>query len=206
WRVHAARRTPRADDPISRLDSQKAGSIAVHTLDVTDSAAIAALARELSGEPIDTLLNNAGVYEDRDTAFGAADPEAWVRVLRVNTIAPLKMAEAFVEHVASSRRRLIATISSRMGSIEDNGSGGYYLYRSSKAAANMVVRSLSRDLKPRGIVCVALSPGWVRTDMGGPSAPLSVEQSVTGLRRVMDRLTPADTGRFLEHDGAEVPW
>jgi len=93
-----------------------------------------------------------------------------------------------------------------MGSIEDNSSGGSYLYRSSKAAVNMVVKSLAIDLKPRGIKVVVFHPGWVKTDMGGPNAMISVEQSVSGIRKVISSLTLADSGQFLAYDGRKLPW
>jgi len=206
WRVHASCRRPASAKELDVLRRRCEGRLAVHQLDVTDPGQIRSLAEALRDESIDILLNNAGVYGEGQTSFGHADESVWLDVLRVNTIAPLRMAEAFVGHVARSQRRIIATVSSRMGSIDDNGSGGYYPYRSSKAGVNMVMRSLARDLAPRRIIAVALSPGWVRTEMGGPQAPLSPERSVSGLRKVLTSLTLRDSGRFLEHDGAEVLW
>ena len=124
----------------------------------------------------------------------------------VNSMAPLKMVEAFVKQIARSKRKLIVTITSQMGSIADNGSGGSYLYRSSKAAANMVVKSLAVDLKEQGITSVAFNPGWVKTDMGGPDAMIPVEQSVADMRKVIAGLTLADTGKFIGNDGLVIPW
>jgi len=124
----------------------------------------------------------------------------------VNVLGPMRMAEAFVENVSRSQRRIIACVSSRLGSIADNTSGGSYLYRSSKAALNAVVKSLSVDLKDRGIVAVALHPGWVQTDMGGPKAPIRPQESVQGLRKVLEGLKAVDSGKFLSYDGSEVPW
>jgi NAD(P)-dependent dehydrogenase (short-subunit alcohol dehydrogenase family) len=116
------------------------------------------------------------------------------------------MAEAFVEQIARSRLKLIVTLTSQMGSIDDNSSGGSYLYRSSKAAANMVVKSLAVDLQDKGITAVAFHPGWVKTDMGGPDALIPVEQSVSGMRKVIAGLTLEDTGRFIGYDGRVIPW
>jgi len=127
-------------------------------------------------------------------------------VFRVNTMAPLRMAERFVAQVARSERRLIANVSSRMGSIGDNSRGGSYIYRSSKAALNMVVKSLSADLAGRGIAVVAFHPGWVQTDMGGPEAAITAAESVAGMRAVIERLGPADNGKFFDYDGSEIPW
>jgi NAD(P)-dependent dehydrogenase (short-subunit alcohol dehydrogenase family) len=129
-----------------------------------------------------------------------------LRAFEINTIAPLKMAEAFVEHVAKSRLKVIATLSSKMGSMSDNTSGGYYLYRSSKAAVNMVMTSLAQDIEPRGIKVALLHPGWVQTDMGGPNALITPKQSVAGMLKVMTQLGWQDSGRFLAYDGSEIGW
>ena len=118
----------------------------------------------------------------------------------------MKMVECFVEHVARSRLRKIVTLSSKMGSIADNGSGGSYLYRTSKVAVNMVMKSLAIDLKPRGIAAATLHPGWVKTEMGGPNALITTEQSVTGMRAVIDQLSTSNAGRFIAYDGQEIPW
>jgi len=138
--------------------------------------------------------------------FGATDYAEWNRVLAVNLLAPMKMAEAFVEHVASSEQKKIVTLTSVMGSIRDNTSGGYYVYRSSKAAANAVMKSMAVDLKARGIIAVPMHPGWVRTDMGGPSAPVETADSAAGMRKVIESLTLSDSGRFLHFQGKELPW
>ncbi|MDH3474704.1 MAG: SDR family oxidoreductase, partial [Rhodospirillales bacterium] len=154
---------------------------------------------------VDLLINNAGVYGPRDDTKKVAF-DRWGEVFEVNTIAPLRVAQRFLEQVARSERKLIVNISSRMGSIGDNTGGGEYIYRSSKAALNMVVKSLSVDLAGRGVTVVAFHPGWVQTDMGGPSAVITPEESVAGMRAVIEGLTPADTGRFLNYDGSEIPW
>jgi NAD(P)-dependent dehydrogenase (short-subunit alcohol dehydrogenase family) len=202
WRVIACAR--QADAPALRQLAATGGSVSTHALDVSDFAAIDALAAELSGTPIDVLLNVAGVMGSK--GFGATDYAEWSRVLTVNVLAPMKMAEAFVEHVAASEHKKIVTLTSRMGSIGDNTSGGYYAYRSSKAAANAVMKSLALDLAGRGIIAVPIHPGWVRTDMGGPSAPLATPDSAVGMRRVIAGLTAADSGRFLQYEGREIPW
>ncbi|MCH7931701.1 MAG: SDR family oxidoreductase [Proteobacteria bacterium] len=206
WRVHAGYRDPDAADALAAVASNAAGRVSVHRLDVADAAEIAALAESLRDEALDVLLNNAGLSGGRFRTFGKTDYGLWEETLRVNTLAPLRMAEAFVGHVARSERRLIVFISSRMGSISDNMNGGAYVYRSSKAALNAVVKSMAVDLKRRGIGVVALHPGWVATDMGGSAAPLSPAESVDGMAAVIERLTPADSGRFLSYDGSAIPW
>lgn len=156
--------------------------------------------------PVDLLLANAGIMGDRAQMFGSIDTEEMLELFRVNSIAPLRLAQALAGNVAMSNRKLIAFQSSQMGSIGDNRSGGYYAYRASKAALNMIAKGVANDLKSRGIIAVTLHPGWVKTRMGGSSAPLSVEQSVAGQQRLFDKLTLADTGRFFNFDGKELPW
>lgn len=200
WTVHAACRQPARATALAELAPQ----VERHRLDVTDALQVAALARRLAGEPIDLLLNNAGVYGPK-TAFGESDYESWLGIFNVNTLGPMRMAEAFVEHLAKSERRLIVNVTSRLGSIAEN-SGGRFAYRSSKAALNMVGNSLAIELKPRGITVLMVHPGWVQTDMGGPSASITPEESIAGLRKVFDRATPADSGRFFDWKGEEIPW
>jgi NAD(P)-dependent dehydrogenase (short-subunit alcohol dehydrogenase family) len=202
WRVLACARS--TDAPALRqLVADQAG-VTAHALDVADYAAVDQLAAELSGTPIDVLLNNAGVMGS--ARFGETDYAQWTHVLTVNALAPMKMAEAFVEHIATSEQKKIVTLTSKMGSIGDNTSGGYYAYRSSKAAANAVMKSMAADLAARGIIAVPIHPGWVRTDMGGASASLETVDSAAGMRKVIAALKPADSGRFLQYDGKEIAW
>ena len=175
-------------------------------LDVTDSATIKAAAIELDGQAIDLLLNNAGVMGPRGQTIGNIDYDAWAKVLDANTVGPMRVAEAFVDNVARSDRKLIVTLTSGMGSLADNTSGGSIAYRSSKAAVNMVMRSLAIDLAPRGITCVVVNPGWVQTEMGGPHARISPAESVTKLRHLIDTLGPTQSGKFFNYDGREYPW
>ncbi len=206
WRVHACCRAPEAAETLSRLAADNS-AITLHTLDVADFSQIDRLADDLSGAAIDLLLNNAGVYPDRGhSEFGETDYDAWALGFRVNTMAPLRMAEAFVEHVARSQQKKIALVTSKMGSVADNSSGAYYIYRSSKAALNMVAKSLAIDLAPRNIAVALLHPGWVQTDMGGPDAWITPEQSISGMRKVIDKVTLDDSGVFYAYDGQQVPW
>src|SRR5262245_57555809 len=142
----------------------------------------------------------------RGQTIGNVDYEAWARVLDANTMGPMRISEAFVDHVARSDRKLIVTLTSGMGSLADNTSGGPIAYRSSKAAVNMVMRSLAIDLAPRSITCVVVNPGWVQTDMGGPHARISPTESVTKLRRLIDTFRPVESGKFFNYDGREYPW
>jgi len=212
WRVLACARHPDAG-PLADLAGGQP-QVSRHALEVTDASSVAALAASLDDTPIDVLLNVAGVMHRRhDTAdgaprpaFGGFDYDDWARVLAVNVLGQARVAEALVDHVAASDQKKIVTLSSELGSVGGNKSGGLYAYRSSKAAVNALMKSMAIDLAPRGIVAVPMPPGWVRTDMGGPKAPLSAEESAAGMRRVIAGLTLADSGRFLQWDGQELPW
>lgn len=174
-------------------------------LEMTDYRQIRRFAGKLKGEPIDLLFCNAGISGRKGMAPGSFDFDSWEEVLRVNLLGPAALAEALLDNVAASERRTIAMMSSRLGSISES-SGMTLPYSTSKAALNMLVKGLAATLASRNIIVVALSPGWVRTDMGGEGAPLSPEASVRGLRQVIGGLKPADSGRFFSHDGSAIPW
>jgi NAD(P)-dependent dehydrogenase (short-subunit alcohol dehydrogenase family) len=174
-------------------------------LEMTDYRQIEKFAKGLKGEPIDLLFCNAGISGKRGMAPGSFDFDSWEEVLRVNLLGPAALAEALIDNVAASGKKTIALMSSRLGSIGES-SGMTLPYSTSKAALNMLAKGLAATLAARGIIVVALSPGWVRTDMGGPGAPLSPEKSVQGLRKVISSLRKEDSGKFLSHDGAEIPW
>jgi NAD(P)-dependent dehydrogenase (short-subunit alcohol dehydrogenase family) len=176
-----------------------------HDMDMRDPGQISRFAKSLGGKPIDLLFCNAGISGKRGMAPGSFDFDSWEEVLRVNLLGPAALAEALLDNVASSGRKTIALMSSRLGSISES-SGMTLPYATSKAALNMLAKGLAAILASRGIIVVALSPGWVRTDMGGQSAPLSPEASVRGLRKVISGLKKSDSGKFLSHDGSEIPW
>jgi NAD(P)-dependent dehydrogenase (short-subunit alcohol dehydrogenase family) len=201
WRVFATCRRPAKAAALKAI----AGNIQVHALDVVDDSRIAALADELRNERLDLLINNAGVMGP-DDAFGRTDPDGWADTLRVNAIAPVRVLERFLPHLERGRQKTVMSVTSGMGSIGDNTSGGSYAYRTSKAALNQAMRSAAIDLKRKGIIVVVMNPGWVRTDMGGRRAPLAVEQSVANMRRTLAALTAADSGKFFNHTGEVYPW
>jgi NAD(P)-dependent dehydrogenase (short-subunit alcohol dehydrogenase family) len=174
-------------------------------MDMNDRAQVRRFAAGLKGEPIDLLFCNAGITGRKGNAPGSFDFETWEEILRVNVLGAAAVAEAFLDNVAASERRIIAMMSSRLGSITE-ANGMTLPYSTSKAALNMLVKGLAALLAPRKITVVALSPGWVRTDMGGAQAPLSPEESVRGLRKVIGGLKSSDSGKFLYHDGSEIPW
>lgn len=205
WQVLACCRQPDTASELQQLKQQHS-LITVYSLDVSDSSQITALAKSLNTTAIDILFNNAGIYGQNDAYFGNIDESQWIETFRINTIAPVKVSEAFVDHVANSELKIIAAMSSKMGSMADNGSGGSYVYRSSKAALNAAFVSAAIDLQPRGIKVAILHPGWVKTDMGGPNAEISTESCVKQLRNTLDNLTPENSGSFFEIDGSIIPW
>jgi NAD(P)-dependent dehydrogenase (short-subunit alcohol dehydrogenase family) len=203
WNVLACCREPQQASALQSIANANK-NVQIFDLDVSDFAQIDALALQLKDEKIDVLINNAGVYPS--SSFGNVDYKAWEAGFRVNSMAPLKMAEAFVQHISRSQLKKIATLTSKMGSIDDNTSGESYSYRASKCAVNMVMKSLSIDLKPYGISVVTLHPGWVQTDMGGRNALISAHTSVTGLRNVIEKLSLSNTGEFIAYDGKQIAW
>ncbi|MGE3934643.1 MAG: SDR family oxidoreductase [Rhodospirillaceae bacterium] len=199
WRAIATCR-----DPSSAPDLRATTGIEVWPLDLADPATVAAAAARLGRDPLDLLLSNAGIYGGR-SRFGGMDYAAWAEVFQVNVMGALRVAEAFVDNVARSDQRRMVFVSSRMGSIDDAG-GGNYAYRTSKAALNMLVRAMSHDLSGRGIIAAAVHPGWVRTAMGGKSAPTTVAESVGRLAAVIAALDASKSGGFYANDGGVIPW
>lgn len=206
WTVHACCRSPAQADTLQEL-GKSTQKLHIHQLAMTDWHGMAALARQLDAEPLDVLLNNAGIYGDKSSQnFGDLQPEQWTQVFQVNTIAPLKMAEAFLSHVRAGGMKMMAFISTQMASIADNRQGGSYYYRTTKTALNMALKNLSIDLHAQGITVLALHPGWVRTDMGGSDAPLQAPESVSGMRKQIASATLDQSGHFINYQGQELPW
>ncbi len=174
-------------------------------LDVTEFAQFAALRERVGDAPIDLLISNAGIGLDTGK-LGALDFDYVQRMLSVNLVGALKLVETFTEHVARSTRRRIALVTSRMGSIGSNLTGGHYGYRASKAGLNAIGRSLAIDLAPRGIVVTMVHPGWVSTAGGGPQAPLTAEDSVRAMRATLARLGNHETGTYVTYEGQPLPW
>ena len=207
WCVLACSRNLEKSDALNELAAEYPEQITLYTLDVTDHVQIKKLSKSLANKPIDLLINNAGVFPDiNERIFCQTDYDAWTHAFLVNAMAPLRMAEEFITQITLSNKKIIVTITSKMGSVADNRLGGSYIYRSSKSAANMVVKNISIDLMSKDIISVLLHPGWVRTDMGGPSGLISVEQSVSGMLSVIRELTLMDSGKFIAYDGQIIPW
>jgi NAD(P)-dependent dehydrogenase (short-subunit alcohol dehydrogenase family) len=205
WRVYATCRTPDSAQELKAL-SGKNSSISIHALNVASEENINLLAKQLHDIKLDILLNNAGIYASGGNRFGSIDKTDWLKAFEINTIAPLLMAQAFLNQLLAGKQKIIAAVSSKMGSLDDNTSGGVYAYRTSKAAVNQVMKSLAIDLESQGIKTVALHPGWVKTDMGGPDALIDTRESVTGMRKVLSQLSRQQSGQFIGYDGALIPW
>ena len=189
----------------SRLD--------IRECQLTDDGELAAIADSLAGQTIDVLINNAGrmAKTQGDTTegvqgFGHFNRALWHDVFDINLFTPMGLSELLVEQIAGSDRGRIVTLSSMLGSMALNQSGGLYAYRASKAGVNAIMKSMAIDLAEHGIISVAMHPGWVRTDMGGSRASFDIETSVRGMKAVIDGLRPEDSGKFLSHDGSEMPW
>lgn len=202
WRVIAAARNPDRAEALQRIG----GHVDIHRLDVADAAAVEALADRLAGQKIDVLINNAGLYGAHQAKPPAGfDLGLWRQVIETNLIAPYAVARAFLPQLRAGERRVLAFVSSIMGSIAQ-ASGGAYPYRTSKAGLNMLVAALAADLRGEGLMTLALHPGWARTDMGGPNATVEPRDSVAGMRQVIAAMTPERSGRFYAFDGNPLPW
>lgn len=199
WSVTAACRDPSKASDLAGL------GVETVALDLAESESIRSAAESLRGRSFDVLLSNAGVYGEGQQ-FGRLSEAEWERVMLVNAIAPLKLTEAFLPHLLAGQKKLVVFLTSKMGSIADNSSGGAYIYRSSKAALNAAVKSLSIDLAPRGVTTLLLHPGWVQTDMGGPNALVAPGDSIAGMRRQIDAVEPGQPLKFLDYTGAPLPW
>lgn len=175
-------------------------NVQVERLDMRNLDAVATFGERL--DSLDLLIANAGTYGPKSPQSGQ-DGEEWLETFAINAVAPYILARSVLEPVARSEGKLIA-ISTKMGSIEDNDSGGFIAYRSSKSALNSAWRSLAVD-NP-GVICAVLHPGWVQTRMGGASAPLDPGQSIAGMRQVIEGLGREQSGSFFAYDGTTVPW
>jgi len=210
--VHACCRRPGGASELKALEKVNRANLHVHALDVTKTEAVQRLAGALSETAIDILINNAGVFgpkagSDKDLrqSLGHIDEEIVAKVMQVNALAPLVVAQAFTEHVARSSEKKLVALSSALGSITET-TGAYYAYRMSKAALNMAMATMARDLEARGVGVYVFCPGWVRTEMGGPKAPQTVESSVRALRGLLDGPAKPRAAGFQLYDGSTLPW
>lgn len=206
WDVLACCREPKNAVDLTQLAAQFS-NISLLSLDVSDLTQIDVLAKQLDGTAIDVLLSNAGVYGDvAGHGFGKLDYAQWQKTMTINVFAPVKLTEAFLPHLQRGTQKKVVAMSSLMGSMADNGSGGSILYRSSKAALNAAMKSIAIDNRQKEIAVLILHPGWVKTDMGGSNAPMEIPDSVQKMRDTIANFTLAQSGEFLRYDGATLPW
>lgn len=183
-------------------DELDALGVRVESLDLSDAVAVAAFPDRIDG-PLDLFVANAGTNQPMNTD-GAENAREWEAMMMVNAITPFQLGKALLPRVAEAKGKMVA-ISSGMGSIEET-SGGWIPYRTSKAALNMAWRCLALEARPSGVAVVLLSPGWVKTRMGGAGAQITAEQSARDMRALIGRLTIEDSGRFLRRNGSDIPW
>ena len=184
--------------------AENSNKIKVYKLDVGNVKAIKSLSQRLKNEKVDVLINNAGIY--RSSTVGNINYDEWIESFKVNTIAPYQIVENFLNQIMNSDLKKVVSITSKMGSIDDNTSGGSYIYRSSKTALNSMMRCLTHDLKNQGVATLTLHPGWVRTDMGGPGGWIDSFESVQGMIKQIDKLTIDDSGNYLDYAGKSINW
>ena len=195
-----ARDITKADD-LEKLDNTE-----LLELDLLDKDSIKSFCSELKDIPLDMIINNAGIFQDEQMEETILDPELWLDEIMINAVGPVVLSQKLKENIMSGNDKKIIFISSQMGSIDDNYSGGYYFYRTSKSALNSAAKSLSIDWKADGIAVLMLHPGWVRTDMGGSNAKLDIDTSVRKMLDVINSLDMSKTGAFLNYEGKKLEW
>jgi NAD(P)-dependent dehydrogenase (short-subunit alcohol dehydrogenase family) len=211
WEVFATSRQPEKSAELRKL-AEEFSKLSLHRLDVSDDESIQDLADTLEGKPLDALILNSGVYPREGQKIGQIDYAGWREAFETNVLGAMRVTEALLDNVAASERKRIAAISSGLGSLRavQGGSvaqaGTSYQYRSTKTALNMTMSILAKELAPRGISVVVFDPGWVKTDMGGPHAQLTPEQSIRGMRNVLAGNAMEISGKFLGYDGVLRPW
>lgn len=199
WQVIGTARRPDAAEELRGTGAR------VMQLDVTDQQSVERMAEELGDDSIDVLINNAGIFPT-SRSVSNIDFDVFNRTLAVNTVGPVRVTQALLSNLRGGGLKKVINITSNLGSITENTNGGAYGYRESKAALNMFTRSLAAELRPEGFICIVLHPGWVQTDMGGAKAPVTVKDSVSGIRKVIDNLTPEDNSTYWTHEGNQLQW
>ena len=213
--VVAGARDPQTADELAAVAGSSGGRVTVFGLDAADPSSIGAAAAHVAGRwpSVDLLVNNAGIMRAPDAPeaasagpLGKLDGRAMLEVLRVNAIGPALVTQALRPQLTAAGRAVVVNLSSRMGSLAHTNSSADYAYSMSKAALNMLTRNLAAELADDGTVVIAVSPGWVRTDMGGPGAPLEPPESIKGILSFVDGLDLGTSGRFFDHTGSQLPW
>ena len=195
-----------ARDITNADDLKKFDNTELLELDLLNKDSIKSFCSELKDIPLDMIINNAGIFQDEQMEETILDPELWLDEIMINAIGPVVLSQKLKENIMSGNDKKIIFISSQMGSIDDNYSGGYYFYRTSKSALNSAAKSLSIDWKADSIAVLMLHPGWVRTDMGGSNAKLDIDTSVRKMLDVINSLDISKTGAFLNYEGKKLEW
>jgi len=208
WEVIATARNPKQSKELERLAKSK--SVSLEALDVASDDSVKHLVEVLSGRPLDLLILNSAIFTREGNKLGELNFAGWRDSFETNVLGAMRVAQALIENVAASKRKQIVAISTGMGSLETLGTtigfGSAYQYRTSKVALNMAMLILAKEVERRGISVLVFSPGWVQTDMGGPNAELTPEESIAGMRKVLEGEPMELTGKFLSYDGSTWPW
>jgi NAD(P)-dependent dehydrogenase (short-subunit alcohol dehydrogenase family) len=205
WRVLATHRPSAHIDDLLALAQEYGDQLRLMHLDLARDGDVLRLADQIGSEAIDVMVASAA-WARKCRGLDALDYQTWETTMRVNAYGPLALAASLRFAVARSEQKTIVVISSEMGSIAANDSGGRYAYRASKAAANMIVRTLAHDLHALGVIVVSVHPGWLRTQLGGPDAPVQPAEAAAAIATLIDGLEPRHSGRFFDRHGDELPW
>ncbi len=204
WDVVATARHPDGARELWEAERDYGERCRIVEMDVTCDADLDRVAKQLAGKPLDLLINNAGVLTDRAESLEQVTVDSMLKSFTVNTLGPLRVMQKFLANLQAGDSPKVGTITSKMGSVGDNTSGGYYAYRASKVAVNMVNKSFACDYP--GIIAVVIHPGWVQTAMGGAGAPVTAEEAAAGICNVLLGLSSESSGRFYDYKGKEIPW
>lgn len=204
WRVIACCLNPEQATKVRSL-SPRSERLLILKLDLSEIKDIEILASKLSNETIDILINNGGVYSD-DLNIDDIDPLVWLEAFKINTIAPVMIAQNLIPQISKGHDKIIINISSDMASINMNKSGGRCIYRTTKSALNAATRCMAINYKSKNISVFAIDPGWVQTDMGGSGALITTEESVKSIRAILKSLTLENSGEFITFNGDKLSW
>ena len=188
------------------IELKKINNIEILELDLLEKNSIKDFCSDVKDIPFDLIINNAGIFQDEQMEETNLDPELWLDEMMINAIGPVILTQKLKENLISGNEKKVVFISSQMGSIDDNYSGGYYFYRTSKSALNSAAKSLSIDWKAEEISVLMLHPGWVKTDMGGSKAKLEIDESVNSMIKVIEASNISNTGSFLNYNGDKLEW
>jgi len=188
------------------IELKKINNIEILELNLLEKNSIKDFCSDVKDMPFDLIINNAGIFQDEQLEETHLDPELWLDEMMINAIGPIVLTQKLKENLISGNEKKVVFISSQMGSIDDNYSGGYYFYRTSKSALNSAAKSLSIDWKTDEISVLMLHPGWVKTDMGGSKAKLEIDESVNSMIKVIEASNISNTGSFLNYNGDKLEW